>query len=97
VLRKVKTDIEGLRNHEKVIGSSQQMLLNWLVLLQVVTDAKALMKQYKRLVRKWWGDEVRWCVSREIDSHGLMAGKMEKNEAAALTSFVLTLVALNVA
>lgn len=35
VLRKVKTDIEGLRNHEKV-----------------VTDAKALVKRYKKLVRK---------------------------------------------
>ncbi|KAN0116652.1 hypothetical protein V8E52_005796 [Russula decolorans] len=35
VLRKVKADIEGLRNHEKV-----------------VTDAKALVKRYKKLVRK---------------------------------------------
>lgn len=54
LLRKVKMDIEGLRNQEKVgdASSTAKRVVRLISLLQVVTDAKALVKRYKKLVRK---------------------------------------------
>jgi hypothetical protein len=93
VLRKVKTDIEGLRNHEKVNArcqsKSQQGSSNWLTLLQVVTDAKALVKRYKKLVR-------RWCHAYQGDwfPRAIFDGKMEKVKSWRLLVSFLNLVAL---
>lgn len=51
LLRKVKTDIDGWRNHEKVNASpSKARPID--ISLQVVTDAKAMVRRYKKLVKK---------------------------------------------
>jgi hypothetical protein len=52
VLRKVKTDIEGLRKQEKVNASETSWSKDRYTLLQIVTDARALVKRYKKLVRE---------------------------------------------
>lgn len=55
LLRKVKTELEILREQEKVkgpINKSKQKVDRSMIPLQVVTDAKTLVKRYKKLLRQ---------------------------------------------
>ena len=50
LLRKVKVEIERLREREKVKTSKTRPKQSMLTISQVVTDAKRLVKRYKKLL-----------------------------------------------
>ena len=52
LLRKVKTDLERLREQEKVKTQTNKSKQSVLISSQVITDAKALVKRYKKLLRR---------------------------------------------
>ncbi len=55
LLREVRRDLEGMREKEQVIcltNKSQTKITEECPLLQIATDAKVLLKRYKKLCRR---------------------------------------------